>query len=103
MPMMSTKNARLSAPRGVNISTGPRCARSDKGVQSVESVGQRSRLELGALLGLLGLTGEGGLEHLAGALGLDDRDAVGVEHDEVARADLAAADRDRHVELARDV
>src|ERR1700754_2341551 len=103
MPMTCTKNSRLSSPRGVNSSTGPRCARSDTGVESVEPVGEGAGPELGALVGLPGLAGERGLEHRVRALGFDHGDAVGVEDDEVARADLAATDGDRHAELARDV
>ena len=44
-----------------------------------------------------------GLEHLVDALVLDDRDAVGVEHEHVALADRRAADRHRLADRARDV
>src|SRR3954454_24298245 len=103
MPMTLTKKSRLSSPRGVNSSTGPRCARSDTGVQAVELIGEGTGLELGALVGFLGRAGEGRVEHLCGAFGCDDRRAVGVEHHQVTGADERTADGHGLVELAGDV
>src|SRR4051812_8975168 len=99
MPMTSTKNASEASPSGVNSSTGPRCA-SSLTIQPVQLVRERARLELRALVGLLGLARQRGREDLLGALGGDYGDAVGVEHDQVARTDLGAADHDGHVERA---
>ena len=59
----------------------------DRSAQAVELVGERARLQPLALDALLLLALERRLQHLVDALGLDDRDAVGVEHDDVAGAD----------------
>ena len=90
--MISTKNAQARLALGREQLDRPEVgelAHLDHRAQPVEVVGQRARLQLLALVGLLGLARERRLEHLLGALGRDHGHAVGVEHDEVARPDLA--------------
>src|SRR3954454_2424679 len=98
MPITSVKKRRLSSPFGVNISTGPRCASSDTGLESIQLEGQRAGLQLRALVGLLGRAGSRRVQNLLRTLGGHDGDAVGVEHDQVAGLDRRAANGDRHVE-----
>src|SRR5690242_15698838 len=103
MPMTSTKNASDASGFGVNSSTGPRWARSDTSVEPVEVVGERAGLQLRALVGLFRFALLRGAQDRVRAGGVDDRGAVGVEDHQVAGLDGLAADRHRHVQLARDV
>src|SRR4051812_46547792 len=103
--MMLTKKSRLSAPVGVNISTGPRWARSDTldhRPQAVDLVREEALLQLRALVGLFGLTCERRLEYVLGTFGRDHGHAVGVENDQVAWADRAPGHLDRNVQFAND-
>ena len=70
--------------------------------QTVEVVGERSRLELRALHALALLARERRRQHLVDALLLDDDRAVRVEDDDVALADRAPADLDGLADRARD-
>ena len=97
-PSTSTKKRRLSSGSGVSSSAWLMCAISwrvrlrharprRRLAQPVEVVGERARLELGALHALLLGPRARRLEHLVDARPRDHGRAVGVEDDDVARAD----------------
>jgi hypothetical protein len=85
-----------------SVDLGHRSVPLDQRPQAVQVIGLQTAGQLLPLVGLVALALQGRGQHLLRALALDDRDAVAVQHDDVALADRRAAHDDRLADRPRD-